>query len=279
MTSAQDPFVERVERWLDEEGPDVAPQHLVEATVFAPRCQPNRVASVAAGTALGAAAVILIAAVASLLLRDPNVGPSPAPSISATCRGCLDSLPAGKPFISSNFQPVVSFVPGDDRWGLAIDEPARLRIEEIADPRRQVTIYLNPRAAQPAGGESEPGVGTTVDELAAWLAANPMVEAEAPRPASLGGLEGLRIELRGSPDLLTRSEACEEPGIPCASVFRVDIGSGPAEMGLLFGDVVSLYLLERGEDVVLVSVERIHGAPSEGFVEGVAPVLESLDFR
>jgi hypothetical protein len=280
VTQPHDDFVARVERWLDEDGPSVAPLDLVESATVAPP-QARRGLWLAMGAVLGAAAVFIIAALGSLLVQNSRVGPSVAPSTVATCvpgpPTCILPLPEGALYRSTAFRPVVTFIPGGDGWTATIDEPGRLRIEEIADPRRQVTFYTDPRAVEPEGGTLVQGIGPSVPELAAWLASHPMLDAQEPEPVQLAGVDGLRIDLRGRPDLLTRSTACQEPGIPCMSVLQTSTGS-EAELGLLSNDHAILYLLELDGRVVVVSVEAIHGPSEEGFAERVAPILESLEF-
>ena len=50
-------------------------------------------------------------------------------------------------------------------------------------------------ASQDCEETEEPGVGTSVDDLVAWLDASPGLSASEPVPVTVGGLEGMRLDI------------------------------------------------------------------------------------
>ncbi len=137
-------------------------------------------------------------------------GPTPAPSPTpATCPdphggACLGALDAGT-YTTSVFDPAITYeVP--DGWFNSEDLPGNFGLHRDVDDQSGVQggsyigIYQDARAAAQSCAETpEPGVGTSAEEMMAWITSLPGVTASEPEAVNIGGLDGLSTDL--SPDL------------------------------------------------------------------------------
>lgn len=139
-------------------------------------------------------------------VQDPSgIADSNEPTPSSRCQGgpetsCLGPLPGGT-YSTSAFQPAFSFtVP--EGWTNLEDEPGNFMLNRKDDSQigrwggSYVGIYQNVRAAALCKEEEESGVGPGSGDLVAWYRTVPGLEIVGEAPASVGGLNGVTLDLR-----------------------------------------------------------------------------------
>lgn len=294
MNPLSDRSLERlVADWLEEDGPRVAPDRLVESVISeVPAARSDWGIGILRASVLGlaAAATILVAVVGIGLLMRGNVGSpptpdGPSPSPAAACPpdipACGQHLAADVQYTAARFEPSIRFAFPDDRWKATIDEPERLQLEIESDTRRRIGIYRDPEPLD-AAGQPVLGVGTTPDELIAWLTSHPEITAGTPGRTTLFGLEARYIDVRPSETASTENaDLClpTQPEFNCLPILRTGSGTEhSADLGLSVADRYRILLVDRSGTTLAVIVEAHHTSGIDVLLERAAPVLDSLEF-
>ncbi|MGC5076649.1 hypothetical protein [Agrococcus sp. DT81.2] len=219
-----------------------------------------------------------------------TVTPAPTPSAeeAAGCPNphggaCLGALEAGE-HQTRVFQPAITYtVPAG--WTNYEDLPGNFWLFQTDDLASQdsavggsyLGIYQDAAAAALDCAEApEQGVNRTPEALVAWYQSVPTLTVTPPVPVTVGGLEGLQIDLV----LVDGAEADMCSYGPYAGVPLI-IGSGVSQLHHVLLDAleVRLVLLRRGEGNVtleITNVEEQHS--SEEFRASLQPILDSLVF-
>jgi hypothetical protein len=188
---------------------------------------------------------------------------------------CLGPLPAGT-YTATAFQPPTTFtVP--EGWISYRDLPTALMLIRGGDIRDReggnyIAIYRDAAASTwDCSGDPEPGVGRTVEALTAWLTANPNLSTTRPQPVSIGGLDGVKLDIK-----------VQDPQ-PCPSqvLNAVLVGTeiGRVEHSFVRDVTTRLYLLSDGAGTVIIEVaDRPEGQSFEEYVSASEPVVDSLQF-
>jgi hypothetical protein len=261
-------FHQVIRRWLDADAPPSAPDRILDAVEArigsleqAPRSLP--IPAMAAAAAL----VLLVAAIAAAGISrigapgPPPSEPDPASAVQCPTSPCAFTLVAGRQYVSRSLAPSVGFGAPSDRWIVADDLADHFRVELSADQRRAVAIFVDPQPTDADGRPDPSAQAADVQAFAAWLTARDQLVASTPRPAELGGLTGVVMELRGDPDTTTTADGCLHEGF-CAAVFSyAGVGGERRLYSTSSVDAIRLYLLDAGDSVVAVSVESRHQAP------------------
>lgn len=127
-------------------------------------------------------------------------------------------------------------------------------------------VFTNPCAYRPTA-QIEPTVAGVVE----WLNGHPELDVTAQEPATLGGLDGVRLEFKPM-----KSAPCPVTSIGPGVVMLFDLPGGGSYF-IFEGDHVVAYVLEADDEVVLVTAEAIYNA-GETFA-GLQPILDSMEFR
>jgi hypothetical protein len=214
--------------------------------------------------------------------------PTPSAAEAAGCPNphggaCLGDLEAGE-HRTTVFQPAITYtVP--DGWTNYEDLPGNFWLfltEDLASQDSAVGgsylgIYQDVAAAALDCGEApEQGVGRTPEALVDWYQSVPALTVTPPVPVTVGGLEGLQIDLA----LVDGAEADMCSYGPYAGVPLI-IGSGVSELlHVLLDEIeVRLVLLERGEGNVTLEITNVtEQHPSDEFRAMLQPILDSLVF-
>lgn len=212
-------------------------------------------------------------------------GPTPAPSPTpATCPdphggACLGALDAGT-YTTSVFDPAITYeVP--DGWFNSEDLPGNFGLHRDVDDQSGVQggsyigIYQDARAAAQSCAETpEPGVGTSAEEMMAWITSLPGVTASEPEAVNIGGLDGLSTDLAPGDEL------------PCTfdghSGTPIIIGSGVSSLHhtLLEGMAMRLIVLDWADKNVTIEITSIdEDIPAADYRALVAPIVESIQFH
>jgi hypothetical protein len=114
----------------------------------------------------------------------------------------------------------------------------------------EANVTLSPEGCA-AEATFDPSV--TAAQIAAWMAARAHLATSAPRPATVGGLSGVMIDVRLAPNA---PPEC----FPFPAVMLVH-GLPPSEydQGIGPGVVMRFYFLDRGPDVLMVEIDDVSG--------------------
>jgi hypothetical protein len=210
-------------------------------------------------------------------------GESAAP-VKSTCPNphggsCLGPLEAGE-YSTTRFKPGITYtVP--DGWTNFEDLPGNVLLFQQEDSQDGVVggsylgIYSNVRAAAIDCAEAaQEAIGATPAELVAWYQSVPGLAVSEPTPVSVGGLDGLQIDL----SLVPRGDTCSYgpySGLPLI------IGDGVSELHHVVLDEIGvrLVMLEWGKGNLTLEITNVteqHSA--EEFRSQVQPIVDSLVF-
>jgi len=132
------------------------------------------------------------------------------------------------------------------------------------------------------------GVGSTAAALTSWLAALPGLSSTPPAPITIGGYEGLMVDVSVAPDWVTpchNSGNWSSDGTPSARfLLTLTQGSGPSSSAgggrALVGDGHARYIvLDVGNGHnVLIEVAARDTATWNDLVAAAMPVIETFQF-
>jgi hypothetical protein len=193
---------------------------------------------------------------------------------------CLGPLEPGE-YQTSTFQPQLSYtVPAG--WTNFEDLPGNFWLFQQQDSQdgevggSYLGIYQNVRAAAiNCEEDAQKGVGTTPKDLVAWYQSLPGLTVSEPKPVTVGGLDGLQIDLTLNPDVDTCRYGAYT-GIPLI------IGGGVSELHhvLLKELDLRLVILDWEDGNVTLEVTNVKEQhPAEEFRSLVQPIIDSLEFK
>ena len=193
---------------------------------------------------------------------------------------CLGPLPAGT-YTSTAFQPPITYtVP--QGWINKRDLPTAFILIRAGDKwdrngGNYIAIYSDAVAsAWDCSGDPEPGVGRTVEALTAWLTANPNLSTTQPEPSSVGGLDGVQLDIK-----ILHPQPCLDPSTGGANRQPVLVGTeiGAVEHTTVRDVTTRLYLLSNGAGTVIIEIaDGPEGQSFQQYLNASEPVLQSLQF-
>lgn len=194
---------------------------------------------------------------------------------------CLGPLDPGT-YTTQVMNPGIRYtVP--DGWVNAEDLPGNFQLYREDDPQEgylggsYVGVYTDVRAPRACKEEPDPSIGSTPAELARWYAADPGLEATAPRPVTVGGLDGLVVDVPMARDW---DGTCPfSKGRPVAPLI---IGSGVSSLYHVADPAIDVRLVllswhRSNVTIEITSVRKQHS--KQEYLRMVRPILESLRFR
>lgn len=197
---------------------------------------------------------------------------------------CLGELAAGT-YATTVFSPSITYtVP--DGWSNLEDLSGNFLLVlddgtydgdpdyPFAGDPRYVGIYRNAVAPLPCEESRDPSVGRSVDAYVDWLTGHPGLDAGEPQPVTVGGLEGVYLDLALDPSW---TETCVySQGQPIVPFI---IGGGPSDLHhvVLPGNDLRLYLLAYEDGTVAIEVSP-EGRDLTRFLDEAQPVIDQLEF-
>lgn len=283
-----------VAQWLEDDGPRIAPEHLVESVISGfPESRPRASVGFQWMALAGLAAAAILVAIVGLGFLAQNVGPPPVPPIatpSSTDRAaqacppevpaCGGHLAAGVGYRTAAFEPGIAFTVPDDRWAAPIDEPGRFVLWIESDIRRRIGLYWDPIPIDP-GGAPVRAVSRTPDGVIAWLSSHPEITVSDTGTTTLLGVEAQYADIQPSSAASTEAnDLClpTQAGFGCLPIFRTGDQGATAELGLGGSDRYRILLIDRSGTMIAVIVEAHHTSGIDALLERAAPILESLEF-
>ena len=193
---------------------------------------------------------------------------------------CLFKLEPGT-YTTETFQPPITYtVP--EGWVNAEDLPGNFLLHLDADDQMggmggsYLSIYRNAHAAAiDCVEEAQEGVGTSSEELAAWFGSLDMIEVSEPQPVTVGGLDGLQVDISQLPG----AEPCTFGGGVSTPLI---IGDGRiSHLHHVVGaelDVRLVFLDYEEGNITLEITNVLEQHPTEEYREIVQPIVDSLEF-
>ena len=188
---------------------------------------------------------------------------------------CLGLLAAGE-HREDVFQPPFTFSTTNGGWENIIHTGGSVDLDWLEHPGDVITFKRAPRATT-TGGTLEDIGATTVDTLGNWLAANPDVETTPAQPVTIGGLEGTTMDVTLSPTADHPGGDC--PTQTCIGLFQgTDRTTWAWDWGVANGEQMRLYLLDGGDDVVMIAVDSLDGTTFDALTKEADDILGSVTF-
>jgi hypothetical protein len=211
--------------------------------------------------------------VASVLVAGCGGGASPAPT-PATPR---PALPAGA-YSTSLFAPAIAFT-FPDGWVIAADSGDYVALQPAASEVTGIYVFRSPLAASqdiecPLAAAA--GVGASAADLVDWIRARPGLIVGDPSPVTIGGLAGLRIDVRILEGWLASCSFAE--GLPTVPLFVSP--TDPLFRWVIAGsERLRLDLLDvPAGGTVVVDIDAFDGSLMDAFLPDAARIVASMSF-
>ena len=232
---------------------------------------------------------LLVSVTCTSTENQPSVTPSdPSPSSSVrtlAASGCAD-LSCGGPLEPGQYRvtyddPTIAFEISSPGWEWSYTGNFVMVADEFhKELYSSDGIYFlrDPSiASQDCEETEEPGVGRSVDDLVAWLEAAPGLALSEPAPVSVGGLDGVQLDLRIDP--AWKRTCFFSDGLPAVPLIvnRVDIGG--YNWTMLPDMSMRWYVLDSDDGVMIVDIEDGPGGLShDDLLRTGSAVVDSLAF-
>ena len=204
--------------------------------------------------------------------------PTDLPTDGTCERGhiCLGLLEPNKVYTTTAFKPQITFSVPEAGWQNISDEGGVFHLLPIADPGDAIAFFRDPRATDPLGVYAD-GVGATVDELATWLAANPLLDVTAAQPTTIGGLSGVTMDIKVAVGATAGPADC--PVQACVGFFKgTDKHTWAWDWGSAGIEVQRVYLLTSADGVVAIFVDSLDGTTFESLTSKADAILATVKF-
>lgn len=243
---------------------------------------------------LAAAAVLVAVSVAgTVLIGGGGLGPGPTPTPSPT----PSPTPTAEPTPVAIRAPIESMAPGTytyfangggttftvpDGWAVPEFGPLDFALTPTdAADGDSIRVFYDMRIASKDATcpeTQEPGIGATAADIVGDIVANPGIDASAPQPITIGGLEGLTVELA-----LVDGWTATCPFDPTTPTVAYIVDTVPTEgpfWGVGPGNRQRLIVLDRPTlSNVVFLIESADGSTFDALVEAAMPVLQTFSFE
>jgi hypothetical protein len=240
-----------------------------------------------------AALAMLISLACTSAGTQPAATPNGSPSSSVRtlaasdclefpCQGLLEP---GE-YRSTLFDPTIDFEVTSPGWtwdyfGTSRSGNFRLIADESHElPYNSDGIYFffNPAVASRDCEETEePGVGRSVGDLVSWLEGAPGLSVSEPNPVTIGGLDGVQLDLRLDP---TWKKTCVfSEGLPAVPLIIHKADVGAYHVVIIPGVSMRWYMLDSGDGVIIVDIDDGPDGLSRGdLLRTGSEIVESFVF-
>ena len=215
---------------------------------------------------------------------DVTAAPSSTVTTLAECHesSCNGPLAPGS-YRATYFAPSIDFEITSPGWGWWYSGSLVLQADPSAStegPFSPDGIYFlrEPSiAARDCEESAEPGVGRSVDDLAAALAETPGLAMTGPTSVRIGGLDGVQIDLEVDPGWKQTCPFSE--GLPAVPLIFRGTEIGGYHWAIVRGQSMRWYILDSADGVMIVDVEDAPEGPSrEELLQISDQIVGSLEF-
>jgi hypothetical protein len=132
-------------------------------------------------------------------------------------------------------------------------------------------------ASQDCEETRERGVGQSVGDLVGWLETAPGLDVSEPAPVTVGGLEGMQLDLRIDPAWKRTCFFSEER--PVVPLIFSGARLGGYHLTIVRGQWLRWHILDTGDGVLIVNIEDDPGGlPHDVLLENGNEIVDSLRF-
>ncbi|MPZ53261.1 MAG: hypothetical protein GEU79_11105 [Acidimicrobiia bacterium] len=196
------------------------------------------------------------------------------------------STPSGETLRSTErFEPAFSLdVP--EAWQLVADVPAAFAVESQDQPAGMLAVLADPAPlpSEPPTDADEPtAVVSSADELEAWLVEHPELATSDPEPVTVGGVEGILLDVGIAADSTSSPSWCDAEA--CVAVIGTHDSSDPDAIGFaLLGadDTLRVILIEHADTTLAVVADPDSPVDTPGeaaFLAQAGAAIDSITFE
>jgi hypothetical protein len=189
---------------------------------------------------------------------------------------CLGVLTPGQAYTTTDFVPHITFSVPEAGWENLADGQGAFQLLPIATPGDAIAFFRAPKASGAGAGSA----GSTVEDLVAWLVANPLLEVTAPQAVTVGGASGVSMDIRIAADAENQDPAC--PVQVCVTLMKGLDPSPPVEWDWDWGsagtETQRLFLVTSNDGVVAIFVDSLDGMTFDVLTAKAGVILGTLKF-
>lgn len=248
-----------------------------------------------------AAALALVLGGCSAPSGDPGKEASAASSMPTagatahTCpnpegQRCIGELAPGAQYTTTVFQPRLTYAVPADGWFNEEDTPGNFLLlppgQSLEGANAGTSDYIGVYTSiEPARFENAdgcvigpvPGIAPTPQAIVEWMSAQPELTVTAPSAVTVGGLRGLRTDVRVR-DGATLPTCMDPQSHEKVTVFLLYTGVAPSSLdhGVIPGMTMRLYLLEHHYGTLAIEISDIDSAPATA--DELTAVAERFSF-
>jgi hypothetical protein len=190
---------------------------------------------------------------------------------------CVGPLTPG-PHTSISFQPQLRYtVPAG--WRNDADRTSSYELRPAGFQNGGLFLFTNVAiASQDEACTRVPAtdIGRSADEFVAWIAERDGLSTTRPLPVSVGGLDGLMIEVALAADWTFSCPFAQ--GIPSMPLFT-SLDPNGVYWAIAGSERLRLYVLRGPEGIVLIDIDAFIGADFADLLAQATPVVQSFEFR
>ena len=169
------------------------------------------------------------------------------------CQGALEP----GPYRATYFDPTMAFEIATPGWTWSYSGSLQMfASDEAAEGYGSdvINFFLDPViAAQDCKDGPEPGVERSVDDLVAWLQAAPGLTTSDGTPVTVGGLDGVRVDLQVAPEW--KKDCFYSDGTPVVPLIYSSAFPGGYNWAISPPMSMRWYVLGAGNRVLIVDIE------------------------
>jgi hypothetical protein len=192
-------------------------------------------------------------------------------------QGCLGLLVAGKVYTTTTFKPKVSFSVPTSEWDNPNEAGGEMPLFSTRPEQLGDVIFFFSHAQS-----IDPKVGSTFDEIVAWLQTYDQIVATPVKPVTIGGLNGVTMDVSLAPGAVNAHQDC--PAQVCVGMLRGDDPDpqDPYQWHWDWGpggtEIMRLNLLNANGNTVVVLADSVDGLTFKAITDSLDAMIPTIKF-